>query len=119
MYAQIYWNQPHETISFRAPTLVGEGYLRGGWTGVVVVLALMGGLTRLVNAAFSTRRFVEATPLFVILWTQITDVEAALIIIVASAIQVLLLTTIAMRWAIIAIDDHASSPRGDRPVVAA
>jgi hypothetical protein len=99
-YAQDYWGQDSTIFSSRSPTYVGEGYMRGGAVGVVVVMLLLGVVLRSVSEAFNPRLHPSAIPLYVMLWPVLITLEAPLTLLGASVAQVLIIGTLSVRWAV-------------------
>jgi hypothetical protein len=108
-YARTYWNQPEFIVSSQSPSIVGEGYLRGGLIAMVLILGLLGGATAALNRALSPRRYLAAAPLFVVAWIQLTNFEGSLILIVAGLTQGLLAMAAVMRWTNTASDRSESA----------
>jgi hypothetical protein len=97
-YARDFWKQPLSLVSARSPTYPGEAYYRGGWAGVILLMALLGALMAAVNSALSPTLYSAAIPMFVVAWTQLVSLEGSLILLPAGLVQSLLLTALAMRW---------------------
>lgn len=98
-YARDFWNQPDSVISARSPTYPGDAYYRGGWIGLVLLMALLGGLMAAMNISLSPLLHPSALPMFVVAWTTLLNVEGSLSLLPAEIAQSLLITAVAMRWA--------------------
>jgi hypothetical protein len=98
-YARDFWDQPTTVVSSRSPTLAGEAFYRGGWSGVVMLMAALGALMAAIGSAMNPRLYPAAVPLFVVAWTEVMNIESSLVLLGAGLIQSLLITGIALRWA--------------------
>lgn len=98
-YARDFWNQPESIISSRSPTFPGDAYYRGGWVGLVALMALVGGLMAAVSTSLSPRLHPPAVPLFVVAWTALMSIEGSLSLLGAGLVQSLLIAAVAIRWA--------------------
>lgn len=99
-YARDFWNQPTALVSSRSPTYPGEAYFRGGWAGVIVLMALLGAVMAATSSSLSPRSHPPAIPLFVVAWTALMNIEGPLVLLSAGLAQSLLITAVAMRWAL-------------------
>ncbi|HEV2070689.1 MAG TPA: hypothetical protein VGR26_12925 [Acidimicrobiales bacterium] len=106
-YARDFWNQPEWIVSSRSPTYPGDAYYRGGWLGLVVLMALVGGLMAAINRSLSPGLHPSAIPMFIVAWTGLMNIEGSLSLLSAGLMQSLLITAVAMRWA-------SSAQRGAR-----
>jgi hypothetical protein len=98
-YARDFWNQPESIVSARSPTYAGDGYYRGGWVGLICLMALLGGLMAAVNTSLSPRLHPAAIPMFIVAWTALVNIEGSLSLLGAGLVQSLLITAVAMRCA--------------------
>lgn len=98
-YAREFWGQTDRVVSARSPTYPGEAFYRGGWGGVLVLMALLGALMASINTSLSPRKYPAAIPMFIVVWITLMDVEGSLVLLPAALTQALLITAVAMRWA--------------------
>lgn len=98
-YARDFWNQPESVISSRSATYPGDAYYRGGWLGLVALMAILGGLMKAMSVSLSPRLHPPAIPMFIVAWTGLMDIESSLSLLGAGLAQSLLITAVAMRWA--------------------
>jgi hypothetical protein len=98
-HAREFWNQPDSIVSSRSPTYPGEAYLRGGWLGLVALMALLGGFMAAIGTSLSPRLHPPAIPMFIVAWTGLVNIEGGLTLLGAGLAQSLLITAVAMRWA--------------------
>lgn len=98
-YARDFWNQPDSIVSSRSPAYAGDAYYRGGWVGLVMLMALLGGLMAAVSTSLSPRLYPPAIPMFIVAWTLLMNIEGTLPLLGAGLVQALLITAVAMRWA--------------------